>query len=454
MTISSNKTFFLISAALLLVVLLVISIYSSQKKRPAAENPSPAPGPIIPTITTSAPGWSGRFSGQEIVIDTTEDNKALGYTGQRKLTYGPDGELYAAYRKKYLGRYQIFVARISGTDQPIVSGNQTPIANIPAASQRVPSIAVGPDGTLHAVWYGSDTPNQENNRQIKYASSKDQGQTWSSWKNISVVDGYSFSQLYWQEHPSMGIAPDGTLYAVWEGKDSQNAKQQIKFSRSSDGGNTWTAWKNIAPGSGTQSRPTLLVGPDGTLHLFMYSSQGNALSNAQQIQYAASHDQGNSWSDWQVVSEPQFDSRHLSAAIGPDGTIHIAWRSGASPTQPSQILYSALSHGEWNNILPLPTSDRFQFFPSLGTDISGRTYVAWMETPLASSFPQEDPANGSAFLSFLDGEAFRVPAPINDRSGLYPNVAERGADPKTVPVLYLEQKTLGQNDIKLKFVGE
>ncbi len=429
----------------LIIIFFFLKMKSKENTLPFSNEPSSSTEPA-----TESNQHTRNFSNLELVIDTTEDPKGLGYSGQRKIDYDKQGNIYLAYRKKYLGHYEIFVARVSGNDKPLISTTEKPIANINVASQRVPAIAVDSKETIHTVWYGSDNW-QENNRQIKYANSSDLGQAWSSWKNISPVAGYTLSELYWQEHPTISVGSDDALYVVWEGKDSQNKNQQIKFSKSKDGGASWSPWKNIATTKNTQSRPNLVIDRKGNLHLFMYSSQGNPMGDIQQIEYATSSDRGDTWSTWQAISDPLFDSRHVSVAIDSHDTIHVAWRAGASTTQPSQIFYSALSNGEWGNILPLPASSQYQFFPNIGVTQGDQIYIAWMENATSSDFPRENPSSGTNLISFMEDGIFQEPIILNGQNKLYPNIPDKFDDVNLVPVAYLEQSDLSYT-LKLKFL--
>ncbi|MFZ2187993.1 MAG: sialidase family protein [Candidatus Moraniibacteriota bacterium] len=448
-TISNDKIIKRLPIILVAIALLAIFVILKMKLQ---KNTTPPPSETsVSTELTKENGTRSRnFSNLELTIDSTEDAKGLGYSGQRKIAYDRKGNVYVAYRKKYLGLYEIFVARITGDNPPEISGTKNPIAIIDAASQRVPAIAVDSKGIVHTVWYGSDNW-QENNRQIKYTASSDTGQTWSKWKNIAPVSGYTTKNLYWQEHPSLLIGPDDTLYVVWEGKDTQNNNQQIKFSKSEDGGENWSPWKNIAVSKNTQSRPSLVIDQKGNLHLFMYSSQDNPMGDIQQIEHITSLDHGDTWSAWQAISDPLFDSRHASIAVDSHDVIHVAWRAGASSTQPSQIFYSVLANGEWGNILPLPTSTHYQFFPNIGIAENDQVYITWMENALLSDFPREDPSSGSSLISFMQDGIFQDPIRLENQGKLYPNVPEKFDDTNLVPVAYLEQSELSYI-LKLKFL--
>lgn len=378
---------------------------------------------------------------QKISIDVIEDNRGLGYTGQRKIVSDEEGNYYVAYRKKYEKQSEIFVTRFSREGK--VSGTTKPIAIISEEDQRVPSIAIDSKGIVHIVWYGSDTEKEKNNRQIKYARSSDRGETWSSWRNITFVSGYSKGEDFWQEHPSILAGSNGMLYIVWEGKDEQNKRQQIKFSRSNNGGDSWSSWKNIrVTRNNTQSRPSLAEDGNGRLYVFMYSSQGDG-NDVQKIQYAGSSDRGETWNDWQPISDQKFDARHASVAQDFSGNIHIVWRSPATKNGPSQIIYRSLSESRWSDavVVSPSSSSQYQFFPSIGVRKIGdmeTVFVVWMENDGLSGFPRDDPDAGYGFISFLSQGKFSAPARVGKGNILYPNIPERIDNTRRVPIVYEE----------------
>ncbi|MDP1883776.1 MAG: sialidase family protein [Candidatus Moranbacteria bacterium] len=362
----------------------------------------------------------------EVRIDATEDLRGLGYSGQRKIAVDSAGNIFAAYRKKYRGKSEIFVAKISRQkNEWLASGTDVPIAAVGKKSdQRVPSIDIDSKDRVHVIWYGADSDSEIDNRQIKYSRSIDGGATWSSWKNIAPVDGYG-GEDYWQEHPHLLVGDNDVLFAVWEGKDANHPKQQIKFSRSDDGGATWIHWKNVrTTPDNTQSRPTIVQERSGRLHLLMYSSFGNS-DDRQQIQHGWSDDSGESWNGWQAVSDPVSDSRHVSAALGPNGKLHIAWRSQDASGY-SQIVYRSLENGAWSEIITVAPSSINQFFPSIGIDDDGKSSIAWMESEEPSNLPNENPPDGKIRVADSSSGTFSLlETSGNNSASLYPHLPEK-----------------------------
>lgn len=390
---------------------------------------------------------------ENILIDTTQDIKALGYTGQRKVASDKIGNFYTAYRKKYNGNYEIFVAKLSKAEGSWkISGNNNPVSVVGLKNdQRVPSIAIDNSDTLHVVWYGSDDPKNSDNRQIKYSRSSDHGETWSPWRNISFVEGYEKDFSMWQEHPSIISGKNGLLFAVWEGKDAENKKQQIKFSRSSDGGDTWTKWQNInATPENTQSRPSIIQDSKGKLYIIMYSSHGSE-NDTQQIMYTSSLDDGNTWNNWTAISDIRFDSRHASAAMDKNDNLHILWRAPILENGTINIMHLKIApDGKMNEIKTIASSQGYQFFPTISTDKSGRIFASWMETNMKSEFPKEDPFQGNIMVYHTDNKGEFTFLDKKILNGLYPNLPSEIPNNRLL-LLYESPKNSGSgNDFEIR----
>jgi hypothetical protein len=391
---------------------------------------------------------------KELTIDSITDLRALGYPGQRKIIKDTKGNIFVGYRKDYQKNAEIFIAKISPDITGLhISDTEKPISMIGKNNdQRVPSLAIDVADTIHVVWYGSDTQDTKNNRQIKYTRKPKGNTNWESWRDIAYVSGYNNDE-FWQEHPMLLSGKDNMLYVVWEGKDEENKKQQIKFSKSTNSGLLWTKWKNISPSKNTtQSRPTLVEDKDGKLFLFIYSSQ-KIESGLQQIQFTSSSDKGETWGPWQLISSPTFDARHVSATADKLGNIHVTWRTQKVTNGPTQIIYRTFSENRWSDEKIVSPSTNYQFFPNIGIDQFEGVYISWMENLGPAEFPQENPTSGFGLVSFLKKGVFQPPVKLSEQNNiLYPNVSEKTTLENFVPIFYTEKISDEEFKLKLKFL--
>ncbi len=348
----------------------------------------------VPTEQTALPKVITAPSDEAATVDSSEDDRALGYPNQRKIVSDSAGRLYVAYRKQYRVdnslQYHIFVARADADGRVWqVLNDGKPVEDVGAFTQRVPALAIGADDSLHLVWYGTDAQNKgANQRQIKYTRSRDGGLTWLTWRNIAPVDGYSEPQRLWQEHPEI-VADRNTVYVIWQGRDGTDTRRsQVRMTVSRDGGDTWEPGQTVQrSASGGRSRPVLLVSPeDSVLHVLAYGEG----ESRQQIVHTRSMDGGLSWSPWSAVATSENDQRHVSAALDSRGRVHAAWREGGKQTR-AFIRYSALAAGGWSPAVAVDSaSPRYQFFPSLTVAADDRVVLTWIETSALSGFPEEE----------------------------------------------------------------
>lgn len=366
----------------------------------------------------------------EYQLDTVDDNKALGYTGQQKIAVDSFGNIYTTYRKKYKGNFEIFVTKLSklSSGKYLVSGNTGPISIVGKdATQRVSSIAISQNDVISVTWYGLDPNDESLGRQIKYSQSRDGGKTWTKWRNITIVHGYD-GEDYWQEHPQATLY-NNYVYIVWEGKDSNNDQQQIKFSRSTDRGVTFSTWKNVQPTpQNTQSRPSTLVDGNGWLHLFMYSSQ-SVDNDVQQIWHSLSKDNGDTWFAWENVSGFKLDARHVSAVVD-ESRIMAVWRQQVGKDGPSQLFYSIYNDLFWSEPKTISSSKNYQMFPILGLS-KGGIFVTWVETPDSSDFPRDNPKGALGYVSYYQQstQMFTQPLSLSSKQDiLYPHATTSDLD--------------------------
>ncbi|MEZ4658313.1 MAG: sialidase family protein [Caldilineaceae bacterium] len=367
-----------------------------------------------------------------VLVETTEDESVLGFPDSRKLAVDAQGNLYVAYRKRFkllkTTRFHIFVSKSSdgGATWQVTNGGR-PVEEVGDFVQRVPSIAVDANDVIHVVWYGTDAQfSGTNERQIKYVQSADGGASWSAWRNIAPVSGYEDDSL-WQEHPVIHVDAQDNLFVAWQGRDADHdQKSQIKWSRSTDGGASWSAWRNIGPDMGRSfSRPVLFSAPQGQLYALAYAD-GQA---GMRILWTQSDDAGVTWQAWAMVAPGQRDQRHFSAAVDREGRIHLAWRQIAEADAApgfTLIYYALFEGGVWGDaalVAPLSTPDaqRYQFFPTLTLDAQDRPWLAWLETADPAGYPQEKPLTGTIRYVTSAQAGWRTPQILAQGAALYPS---------------------------------
>ncbi|MGC8837159.1 MAG: CARDB domain-containing protein [Anaerolineae bacterium] len=197
-----------------------------------------------------------------------------------------------------------------------------------SGTQVAPSIARDGAGTLYVVW--EDGRNGEtSDRDIYFSRSSDGGATWTPAVRVNQ-DGPGHNQ----RTPQLVYdRATGTLYAVWQ--DFRRGNGDIFFARSADGGTTWEEppWNPINDdlGGADQLHPSLAVDDTGTLFV-VWQDRRNGNDD---IYFAASHDGGDSWTPNILVTDEPSTTRQSQAApsvaVGKQmgqTVIYVVWEDG------------------------------------------------------------------------------------------------------------------------------
>lgn len=244
-------------------------------------------------------------------------------------------------------------------------------------------------------------PNNQNTRnQVVVSHSNDGGATWHL---VNVAPAQISPARDW--YTSMTLGKDGTIYITWEYCDLDNAcnngQVYMVFSKSSDGGNTWSKPKLVAPvtliypvpntqGLYAPNVPAIGVdnssGPHaGNLYVVMYNWTGAFM----QVQVARSSSGGNMWSNpVPVAPENTHDQFFPWISISPEGLVGVSWLDRRY--DPANIDYQAFAAISTNGGLSFQSNVQlttaFSNSDRLFGDYTGNTWdgpdyflVAWMD---------------------------------------------------------------------------
>lgn len=196
-------------------------------------------------------------------------------------------------------------------------------------------LTTGPSGELYVVW--PDVASQE----IRMRKSTDGGANFASMKKIAATnDAYEVSipatcQRKVLIYVSVGVDRSngpgkGRVYVAWTDRNGAAAdpgcsgvdsasNANIYFSRSTDGGNTWStpAIIHSNPAKTDQFNQWLDVDPDnGAIHVIFYDTRDDPGRKQTHVYYIRSDDGGNTWVDETRVTTAATDETSAPADMG------------------------------------------------------------------------------------------------------------------------------------------
>ena len=169
------------------------------------------------------------------------------------------------------------------------------------------SIAAGPTGCIHVVFYDYRTGNQ----QVYYKRSADSGSTWAADTLLSNGKGF-------KAEPAIA-ASGGYVHAVWEDQDSGVYRAGVRYRRSTDAGLSWFA-ETLLASTAYNCRNPSVAAQDSLVHVAWADD-----SAGRELYYRRSTDYGATWREKIRLTNDMQESYHPSLALH-DNFVHLAWR--------------------------------------------------------------------------------------------------------------------------------
>ena len=220
---------------------------------------------------------------------------------------------------------------------------------------------VTPDGSIYFAWNGYEQNGGAKGAVHLYISkSTDGGNTWAlNELDISgaPVDCSAFScgWAYLGAAITMTSDPSGNLYALWNAGSVDKGPERIYFSRSTDGGNTWSPKQDVSTAAqGTEhSFPAIASGGNGDVRIaWMDTRVGTGGLDRWNVYYRSSRNGGSSWGSEVDISTyvagysyiftdgfrfPYGD--YFEMDVDEQGTAHLIFGEGYNWDSPGSIWY-------------------------------------------------------------------------------------------------------------------
>jgi hypothetical protein len=175
-----------------------------------------------------------------------------------------------------------------------------------------PRIALGSNETLN-IAYGDTTGGI---RRVAFIRSTDLGETFSEPVILSGSSAEAFE-------PAIAVDPSDAINIAWEDASSAGV---IMFSRSTDGGKTFSAPAKVSKGEGSASEAHIASDSAGRLSLAYVQQVGEET----QVFYSRSTDQGQTFSEpINISNKPGASVSKPVIAVFEDKTVYVAFQNEA-----------------------------------------------------------------------------------------------------------------------------
>lgn len=227
---------------------------------------------------------------------------------------------------------------------------EAPDGNPDRGLNKGPTLAVDPSDPkrVYVGWrQGIRGAQAKENLKTAVAASADGGRTFSPPVNLADDRGGDF--------PWLAVGPGGTVHAIYWTRTGTfpplpagqlNAVRPIIYRQSTDRGKTWSEAVEVDPGnqrSGSPRPPVLAVDPrSGNLYTAWYSNvEPNNLAPGfegdLEIFFRRSTDGGKTWGDRLVLNDDGAVKAHQflpGISIAPNGRVDLAWYDGRLSPKP------------------------------------------------------------------------------------------------------------------------
>src|SRR6266566_1302469 len=240
-------------------------------------------------------------------------------------------------------------------------------------------IAVDSTGGINIVWL-DNTPGYY---AVFFSRSTDGGATFSTPQNLSNDPAGSSA-------PQIAVDSSGNINVVWQ--DNPPGNYQIFFTRSSDGGATFSAPMNISNDPRGAGSPYMAVDSGGNINVAWVSSPTVV---PYIISFSRSSDGGATFSTpIAVSSRPSYRPQ---VAVDSAGNINVAWTEGFNG--PVDVVFSRSSDGGATFTAPKVISGLSEAYLGLriALDSKGNLYAVWDTQPFGNIYLSHSSDGGATF---------------------------------------------------------
>jgi hypothetical protein len=222
--------------------------------------------------------------------------------------------------------------------------------------------AIAVDSSGHVHVVWSDYATD--NWEIIYTKSTNGGATWTASQRLTWTSGYS-------DKPFIMADSSDNLHLVWQ--DYPPGNPEIYYKKSTNGGGSWTTAQRLTSNSGESTNSSLSVGSMGNPHVFWNdNTPGNF-----EIYHKKSANGGSTWSANQRLTWTSGGSYVPLAAVDSSGYLHLVFHDYT--LGPAQINYKKSTNGgaAWSANQRLTWTSGGSYEPKIKVDSSNHLHLIW-----------------------------------------------------------------------------
>ena len=210
------------------------------------------------------------------------------------------------------------------------------------------------------------------NSDIYYTRSTDGGSSWTATQRITWTSGFSYV-------PCIAADSPDNLHIVWN--DTTPANGEIYYKKSTNQGASWTASQRLTWTSGLSSWPTIALGSFG----HVYVSWDDTTPGNHEIYLKKSKDEGATWSSNLRLTWNSGDSEFPDIVLDPSGNAHVFWQDKTPGN--SEIYYkrSTDEGASWTASRRITWTSGQSYVPHVVADSSGGIHLVWYEYETGNS---------------------------------------------------------------------
>jgi hypothetical protein len=182
----------------------------------------------------------------------------------------------------------------------------------PSDNSFADQIAIDSKGNINVVWLERTSPTYPYSQIVFFSRSSDGGVTFSSPVSISHAGSSAgFARV--------AVAPNGSIYVLWS--DNSLGYYAEFFSRSTDGGTTFSAPQQLSNAGGNVLIGKMIVGSSGNIDVSWNENSPSYYA----VFFSHSTDGGTNFSSPINVSNNPLGSYTSDMSVDSSGNIYLAW---------------------------------------------------------------------------------------------------------------------------------